>query len=149
MKSDYTTNSRYITHTIAFWKVGRIHFLSSGVKGKCGMPRAHIFACVSLAFSISFLGYFRTSKTNSTTQIRIGSWINRALWLHRDSNASRREGASHIPTVMQMEHCIPVPLDSFRETLCLKNCSAWGPSRSNAARIMVFIFQESFQHIVI
>ena len=33
MKSDYTTNSRYITHTIAFWKVGRIHFLSSGVKG--------------------------------------------------------------------------------------------------------------------
>ena len=23
----------YITHTIAFWKVGRIHFLSSGVKG--------------------------------------------------------------------------------------------------------------------
>ena len=38
MKSDYTTNSRYITHTIAFWKVGRIHFLSSGVKGlkACG-----------------------------------------------------------------------------------------------------------------
>ena len=33
MKSDYTTNSRYITHTVAFWKVGRIHFLSSGVKG--------------------------------------------------------------------------------------------------------------------
>ena len=33
MKSDYSTNSRYITHTIAFWKVGRIHFLSSGVKG--------------------------------------------------------------------------------------------------------------------
>ena len=33
MKSHYTTNSRYITHTIAFWKVGRIHFLSSGVKG--------------------------------------------------------------------------------------------------------------------
>ena len=33
MKSDYTTNSCYITHTIAFWKVGRIHFLSSGVKG--------------------------------------------------------------------------------------------------------------------
>ena len=33
MKSDYTTNSRYITHTITFWKVGRIHFLSSGVKG--------------------------------------------------------------------------------------------------------------------
>ena len=33
MKSDYTTNSRYITHTIAFWKVGRIHFLRSGVKG--------------------------------------------------------------------------------------------------------------------
>ena len=33
MKSDYTTNSRYITHTIAFWKVGRIHFFSSGVKG--------------------------------------------------------------------------------------------------------------------
>ena len=33
MKDDYTTNSRYITHTIAFWKVGRIHFLSSGVKG--------------------------------------------------------------------------------------------------------------------
>ena len=33
MKSDYTTNSRYITHTIAFSKVGRIHFLSSGVKG--------------------------------------------------------------------------------------------------------------------
>ena len=33
MKSDYITNSRYITHTIAFWKVGRIHFLSSGVKG--------------------------------------------------------------------------------------------------------------------
>ena len=33
MKSDYTTNSRYITHTIAFWKVGRIHFLSSGVEG--------------------------------------------------------------------------------------------------------------------
>ena len=31
--SDYTTNSRYITHTIAFWKVGRIHFLTSGVKG--------------------------------------------------------------------------------------------------------------------
>ena len=29
MKSDYTTNSRYITHTIAFWKVGRIHLLSS------------------------------------------------------------------------------------------------------------------------
>ena len=33
MKSDYTTNSHYITHTIAFWKVGRIHFLRSGVKG--------------------------------------------------------------------------------------------------------------------
>ena len=33
MKSDYTTNSCYITHAIAFWKVGRIHFLSSGVKG--------------------------------------------------------------------------------------------------------------------
>ena len=33
MKSDYTTNSCYITHTIALWKVGRIHFLSSGVKG--------------------------------------------------------------------------------------------------------------------
>ena len=33
MESDYTTNSRYITHTIAFWKVGRIHFLSSGVNG--------------------------------------------------------------------------------------------------------------------
>ena len=33
MKSDYTTNSRYLTHTIAFWKVGRTHFLSSGVKG--------------------------------------------------------------------------------------------------------------------
>ena len=27
------TNSRYITHTIAFWKVGRIHFLTSGAKG--------------------------------------------------------------------------------------------------------------------
>ena len=26
----------YITHTIAFWKVGRIHFLSSGVKGLTG-----------------------------------------------------------------------------------------------------------------
>ena len=36
MKGDYTTNSYYITHTIAFWKVGRIHLLSSGVKGLNG-----------------------------------------------------------------------------------------------------------------
>ena len=33
MKSACSTNSRYITHTIAFWKVARIHFLSSRVKG--------------------------------------------------------------------------------------------------------------------
>ena len=40
MKSDYTTNSRYITYTIAFWKVGRIHFLSSGVKAlTLSLPR--------------------------------------------------------------------------------------------------------------
>ena len=32
MKGDYTTNSRYITRTIAFWKVGRMYFLSVGVK---------------------------------------------------------------------------------------------------------------------
>ena len=32
MKGDYATNSRYITHAFAFWKVGRKHFLSSGVK---------------------------------------------------------------------------------------------------------------------
>ena len=41
MKSDYTTNSRYITHTIAFWKVGRIHFLSSGVKGLIGQKYSY------------------------------------------------------------------------------------------------------------
>ena len=43
MKSDYTTNSRYITHTIAFWKVGRIHFLSSGVNG-LNRPKVNSYA---------------------------------------------------------------------------------------------------------
>ena len=45
MKSDYTTHSRYITHTIAFWKVGRIHFLSSGVKGLIQQSQRQKWKC--------------------------------------------------------------------------------------------------------
>ena len=33
MKDDYTTNSQYITYTFSFRKVGRMYFLSLGVKG--------------------------------------------------------------------------------------------------------------------
>ena len=49
MKGDYTTNSYYITHTIAFWKVGRIHLLSSGVKGLNG------WGCIRYLISNFFL----------------------------------------------------------------------------------------------
>ena len=42
MKGDYTTNSHYITHTIAFWKVGRIHILSSGVEGLTFVQNHHL-----------------------------------------------------------------------------------------------------------
>ena len=33
MKDDYNTNSRYLTYAFCLWKVGRMYFLSSGVKG--------------------------------------------------------------------------------------------------------------------
>ena len=32
MKDDYAINSRYLTYTFSLWKVGRMYFLSSGVK---------------------------------------------------------------------------------------------------------------------
>ena len=52
-----TTNSRYITHTIAFWKVGRIHFLSSGVKGSsvlsyCEWSSEALIPCTSRGYYI-------------------------------------------------------------------------------------------------
>ena len=57
MKNDYTTNSRYITHTIAFWKVGRIHFLISGVKGLsvlsyCEWSSEALIPCTSRGYYI-------------------------------------------------------------------------------------------------
>ena len=33
MKDDYTTNPRYLTYTFSLYKVGRMYFVSSGVKG--------------------------------------------------------------------------------------------------------------------
>ena len=59
MKSDYTTNSRYITHTIAFWKVGRIHFLSSGVKG---LGTDNVIAQLKLG------GQWEEEKRSNTTE---------------------------------------------------------------------------------
>ena len=68
MKSDYTTNSHYITHAIAFWKVGRIHFLSSAVKGLkhsclqyiilcrvCDLSHAVLHVCVTLTITVALL----------------------------------------------------------------------------------------------
>ena len=33
MKDDYTTNPHYLTYTFSLYKVGRMYFVSSGVKG--------------------------------------------------------------------------------------------------------------------
>ena len=43
MKDSYTTNSRYLTDIFSLWKVGRMYFLSSGVKwliSECCTPAA-------------------------------------------------------------------------------------------------------------
>ena len=38
MKNDYTTNSHYLTYTFSLWKVGRMYFLSAGVKELTRIP---------------------------------------------------------------------------------------------------------------
>ena len=54
MQGDYTTNSRYNTHTIAFWKVRRIHFLSLGAKGLITMIWTGLYVHAILFIHISY-----------------------------------------------------------------------------------------------
>ena len=49
MKDDYTTNSRYLTHTSPLQKVGRMYFLNLGVKGLIINFCQHIDAIAQLA----------------------------------------------------------------------------------------------------
>ena len=74
MKSDYTTNSRYITHTIAFWKVGRIHFLSSGVKGltHISVYTAHKNLAVRKLMEVIVTVYTKSGFSLTTSQTARG-----------------------------------------------------------------------------
>ena len=47
MKDDYTTNSHYRTHTFLFRKVGRMYFLTLGVKG-LKLFHTSIEACLNI-----------------------------------------------------------------------------------------------------
>ena len=77
MKDDFTTNSHHLIYTFLFRKVGRMYFLSLGVKGLKRLLRsiyAHFsrFVAVSRDQAPMWSGRFRAQNQ---TKGRKGNWV--------------------------------------------------------------------------
>ena len=114
MKNDYTTNSRYLTHTLHFKKVGRTYFSNSGVKGlmiytpvceASGLP--HNSLHVSSPVGKLPCGKRTLSRIVGGADATQNSWPWQVMLMHSDSNAPFCGGSLlNNEWVVTAAHCI-------------------------------------------